>query len=151
MHASSKALTLSWKFLLYRNQSTNFSTNQQTGFCIIETSVMKDSKLSSSTYTESLFLHLAKHNLLFFFYLAFLSQIFMIHQTAGEGRCHLLIFFLPLPPASQTLAELLLQRARLCAQLAARIQHGTFGTCSLEFALSKLTLALVLGEYLKLG
>ena len=43
------------------------SANQWTGFCIIETSVMKDSKRSSSTYIESLFLHVEKHNLRFSF------------------------------------------------------------------------------------
>ena len=43
------------------------SANQWTGFCIIGTSVMKDSRRSSSTYTESLFLHVVKHNLLFLF------------------------------------------------------------------------------------
>ena len=44
------------------------SANQWTGFCIIGTSVMKDSRRSSSTYTESLFLHVVKHNLLFLFF-----------------------------------------------------------------------------------
>ena len=97
------------------------SANQWTGFCIIGTSVMKDSRRSSSTYTESLFLHVVKHNLLFlflFFYLAFLSRIFTIHRTAGEGGGYLLIFFLPLPPASQTMRHhlmLLLHKAHLCA------------------------------------
>ena len=47
------------------------SGNQWTGFCIIETSVMKDSRHSSSTYTESLFLHVLKHNLLGYFYIWF--------------------------------------------------------------------------------
>ena len=87
IHASSKALTLSWwRFLLYRNQSIYFSSNQWTGFRIIGTSVMKDSRRYSPTYTKSLFLHVAKHNLLllFFFYLAFLSRMFTIHRTAGE-------------------------------------------------------------------
>ena len=80
------------------------SANQWTGFCIIGTSVMKDSRRSSSTYTESLFLHVVKHDLFFFlFSLAFLSQIFTIHRTAGEGGGYLLIFFQPLPSASQTL------------------------------------------------
>ena len=83
------------------------SANHFTGFCIIRTSIMKDLRSSSSTYLESLFLHVAKHNLLlfvcFFFYLAFLSQIFIIHRTAGEGRGYFLISFLPLPPAPQTL------------------------------------------------
>ena len=68
---------------------------------------MKDSRHSSSTYTESLFLHVVKHNLLFcfssFFYLAFFSWIFRIHRTAGEGGDCLLISFLLLPRASQTL------------------------------------------------
>ena len=41
------------------------SVNQWTGFCIIGTSVMKDSRSSSSTYTESLFLHVVNHKLLF--------------------------------------------------------------------------------------
>ena len=42
------------------------SGNQYTGFCIIGTSVMKDWRRSSSTYTESLFLHAVKHNLFVF-------------------------------------------------------------------------------------
>ena len=61
---------------------------------------MKDSRRSSSTYTESLFLHIVKHNLLFlflFFYLAILSPKFTIHRTPGEGGG-----FLPLLPALQT-------------------------------------------------
>ena len=83
------------------------SANQWTVFCIIGTSIMKDSRRSSSTYTESLFLYVVKHNLVFlfqFFFLSgFFSQIFSIHRTAGEGGDYLLIFFLPLPLASQTL------------------------------------------------
>ena len=83
------------------------SANQWTGFCIIGTSVIKDSRRSSSTYTESLFLHVVRHNLIFvlffcFFYLAFLSRIFTIHRTAGEGGGCLPISFLPLPHTSQT-------------------------------------------------
>ena len=66
------------------------SANQWTGFCIIGISAMKDSRYSSSTYTKSLFLHV-KHNLLFlvllfFFYLAFLSRIFMIHSQQVKGE-----------------------------------------------------------------
>ena len=99
---------------------------------------MKDARYSSPTYTESLFLHVFKHNLLFFFYLAFLSRIFTIHRTPGEGGGYLFISFLPIPPASQTLVELLLQRAHLCVQLAAGVEHGTFGTRALEFTLSLL-------------
>ena len=83
-----------------------FSANRRTGFCIIATSVMKDLRLSSSTYTESPFLHVAKHNLLvlFFFYLAFLSQILTIHRTAVEGGVISLYPFYHLP-ASQTLGH----------------------------------------------
>ena len=66
------------------------SANQWTGFCIIGISAMKDSRYSSSTYTKSQFLHV-KHNLLFlvllfFFYLAFLSRIFMIHSQQVKGE-----------------------------------------------------------------
>ena len=38
----------------------------------------------------------------FFFYLGFLSRIFTIHRTAGEGGGYLFNSSLPLPPASQT-------------------------------------------------
>ena len=44
------------------------SVNLWTGFYIIRTSVMRDCRRSSPTYTESLFLHVVKHNLLFFFF-----------------------------------------------------------------------------------
>ena len=132
------------------------SANHFTGFCIIRTSIMKDLRSSSSTYLESLFLHVAKHNLLlfvcFFFYLAFLSQIFIIHRTAGEGRGYFLISFLPLPPAPQTLRYQLgyCCRELTSAQLAAAIEHGSFGTCSLEFTLSTLALvAIVVRRLLK--
>ena len=49
------------------------SANQRTGFCIIGTSVMKDSRHSSSKYTESLFLNFAKHNLFFISGFSFMS------------------------------------------------------------------------------
>ena len=59
-----------------------------------------------------LFLDVVKQNLLLllllfllFFYLAFLSQIFTIHRTAGEGGGCFLISFLPLPPTLQTLSH----------------------------------------------
>ena len=45
------------------------SAKQWTGFCIIGTSVMKDSRRSSSLYTESLFLLVLKHNSLFYIWL----------------------------------------------------------------------------------
>ena len=81
------------------------SANQWSGFCLIGTSVMKDSRRSSSIYTESLFLHVVKHNLLFLFYFlsGFFSRIFTIHRIVGERGDYLLISFLPLPTASQTL------------------------------------------------
>ena len=79
----------------------------KTGFCIIEFSIVKDSRRSSSTYNESLFSHVVSHNLLFFFsfffYLAFFSRILSIHRTVGEGGDYLLVSFLPLPPPSQVL------------------------------------------------
>ena len=82
------------------------STNLWIFLCIKGTSVMKDSRRSSSRYTESLLLHTVKHNFLFsflfFFYLAFLSRLFTINRTAGEGGGYLLVSFLPLPTASQT-------------------------------------------------
>ena len=85
------------------------SANQGTGFCMAGTSVMKYSRRSSSTYKESLFLHVVKHDLLFlflfFFYLGLLSRMFTIHRTAGEGGCYLPISFLLHPPASQTLGH----------------------------------------------
>ena len=58
-----------------------FSANQLTGFCIIGTSIMKDSRRSSSTYTESLFLHVVSHNLVF----SLLFFFFIWHRTASEG------------------------------------------------------------------
>ena len=78
-----------------------YYANQWTGFCLIGISIMKDSRRSSSTYTESLFLHVVKHNLLFllfFFYLAFLSRIFTIHRTAGEGEAISLYTFYHFSP-----------------------------------------------------
>ena len=85
------------------------SVNQWTGFCMIGTSIMKYSRRTSSTYNESLFLHVVKHDLLFlflfFFYLGLLWQMFTIHRTAGEGECYLPISFLLHPPASQTLGH----------------------------------------------
>ena len=65
------------------------STNQWAGFCIIGTSVMKDSRRFLSPYIEILLVHVVKHNLLFLFfflYLPFVSRIFTIHRAAGEGR-----------------------------------------------------------------
>ena len=41
---------------------------------------------------------------------------------------------------TQTIAGLLLQRAHLCTQVVAEIEHGTLDTHSLEFTLSALAL-----------
>ena len=69
------------------------SANQWTGFCIIRTSVMKDSRLSSCTQTKSLFLH-AKDIIFFFcfvlfcfFYLLFFHVYsrFTGQQVKGEA------------------------------------------------------------------
>ena len=52
----------------------------------------------------------------------------------------------------QTLARLLLERVHLCTQLAAGIEHGTFGTRSLEFTLSTFALvAAVVRRMVKVG
>ena len=68
--------------------------NQWTGFCLIGISIMKDSRRSSSTYTESLFLHVVKHNLLLFF-----SIWHFFHEyTRFTGGGYLFIPFLSLPP-----------------------------------------------------
>ena len=50
------------------------------GFCIMGTSVMKDSRRSSSTYTDSLFLHAEKLNLIFLFQFFFSTRIFGLHS-----------------------------------------------------------------------
>ena len=90
----------------------------------------------------------------FFFYLAFLSLIFTIHRTAGEGGGCLPKSFLPLPPASQTVRNQLSYCCRqltYCrAQLAARIKHATFVSRSLEFTFSSFALlAAVVSRMLK--
>ena len=52
------------------------SENQWTGFCIIGTSFMKDSRRASSTYTKSLFLHVVKN--IFCFCFCFFSSIWLV-------------------------------------------------------------------------
>ena len=113
---------------------------------------MKDSRHSSSTYMESLFLHAVKHNLLFFvlvffFYLFFLFFFHEYSRFTGQQVKGKTLYHYILSTTSdnfadaQTLARLLLQRAHLCAQLVVGIEQGIFGTRSLETTLS--TLALV--------
>ena len=50
---------------------------------------------------------LESHKRVFFIYLGFLSRTFTNHRTAGEGEGHFFNFSLPLPPASQTLRQLM--------------------------------------------
>ena len=85
------------------------SAKQWTGLCIIGTSVMKDSRRSLSTHTESLFLRVVKHSLLFclFFYLGFASRISRFTGRQVKGEAISLYPFLSLPPASQTLRHYL--------------------------------------------
>ena len=93
--------------LLYRNQSIDLFYKSMDWFLY-----NKDIRCCSSTYTESLLLHVLKHNMDFFCFsffslYAFFSQIFTNHRAAGERRDYLLISVLPLPPASQTLRHYL--------------------------------------------
>ena len=79
------------------------SVNQWTGFFMIGTSVTKELRRSSPIILQKSVLTRCKAEFAFFFYLGFLSRIFTIHRTAGEGRGYLFIVFLPLPLPSQTL------------------------------------------------
>ena len=108
---------------------------------------MKDSKRSSSTYTESLFLHVVKHNFFFLFQFFFLSVFFNEYsrftrqQLKGQTlSAYILSATSTCFTGTYTLAGLLLQKTDLCAQLAAGIKHEIFGTSSLEFTLSTLVL-----------
>ena len=49
--------------------------------------------------------HVRKRKIVFFFYLRFVSSSFTNHRTAGEGGDHFINSSLPLPSASQTLAD----------------------------------------------
>ena len=119
-----------------------------TGFCIIGTSVMKVQDTSSSTYTESLFLNVVKHNFLFLFFFFFFLPGFTftnIHDSQdNRWRKSLFPYILSTTSTHFTityiLAGLLLERGQFCAQLAVGIEHGTFGTRSLGFTYSTLTL-----------
>ena len=71
------------------------SANRWTGFCIIGSSAMKDSRCSLSTY-ESLFLHVVKHNLLFlsFFLSGFsFTNIHDSQDSRWKGRLLLSPFY----------------------------------------------------------
>ena len=103
---------------------------------------MKDSRRSSPIIHRKSVLICSKAEFVFFFYLDFLSRIFMIHRTAGEKEGYLQISFLPHPPTSQTLRH---QSDYCCRELtsAHRWQpdpNRDSCTSSLEFDLSKLAL-----------
>ena len=87
IHASSKALTLSWRrFLSYRNQSIDLFCKSMNWFLYNMASIIKDSRRSSSTYTESLFLHVVKHNLLFLFLFFFSIWLFFYEYSRFTGQ-----------------------------------------------------------------
>ena len=84
-YASDKFMQVAKHYLFHDGGSCRIETNplvcsanQWNGFCIIGTSIMKDSGHSSSTYTESLLLHVVNYNLLFLF--IFFSIWFFFHK-----------------------------------------------------------------------
>ena len=110
-----------------------------TGFRIIGTSVKKDSRRSSTTYTKSL-LHVVKYN---FFSVQFFFQEysrFTGQHMKGRPSPYIISTTSTRIKVTQTVAGLLLQRNHLCAQLAPGIKHRIFSTCSLESTLSILAL-----------
>ena len=95
-------------------------------------------------YTESLFLHVVKHNLLFllwffFFPSGFFSRISTIHRTVDEGGDYLLISFLPLPPASLHISCVIAAESSPLHIAGSRNRTWNW-KLSLEFTLSALTL-----------
>ena len=60
-----------------------YSANQWTGFCIIGTFSMEDSTRSSTTCTESLFLHVVKHICFLFF---FSIWLFFLEYSRFTGQ-----------------------------------------------------------------
>ena len=63
----------------------------------------------------------------FFFYLGFLSRIFTIHGTAGEGGGYVFNSSLPLPPASQRLRH---QPDEICFGVVIRNITFTKASCT---------------------
>ena len=59
----------------------------------------------------------------FIFYLSFLSQVFAIHRTVGEGGDYLFNSSLPLPPASQILRQ---YPADYCRELTSAHSHQPY-------------------------
>ena len=71
------------------------SANEWTGFCIIGTFFMKDSRCCSSTYTKSLFLHVVKDVLLFllFFFVSGFSFTSIHYSQNSRLRGGLFPFY----------------------------------------------------------
>ena len=70
--------------------------NLWTSFCIIRTSVMKDLRHSSFTSTESQFLHVAKHNFLFFVFFSIWLFCHECSRFTGQQMKREAIFLYPL-------------------------------------------------------
>ena len=62
------------------------SANQWTGFCIIGTFVMKNSRCYLSSYTQSLFLHVVKRILLLVVFLSFSIWLFFPEYSRFTGQ-----------------------------------------------------------------
>ena len=81
------------------------SVNQWPGFYRIETSFMKELRLSSPIILRKSFLACCKAEFVFFFvfffYLLFFSRIFTIQKIAGRREDYHFMSFLPLPLVSQ--------------------------------------------------
>ena len=107
---SINSFTLSWqRSSSYRNQSIDL-------FCRSMDCLLYNRDLRHERF-KTLFIHIHRRSVLtcckaefvffffFVFYLAFLSRIFTIHRTAGEGEGYFPILFLTLPPALQTIRQ----------------------------------------------
>ena len=89
------------------------SANQWTGFCIIGTSVMEDSRCSSHSHTPRVCSYVLQSIICFFCFSFFFLSGFSLTNILFISfislyplyPSHLFISFLPLPPASQTLGH----------------------------------------------
>ena len=116
------------------------SASPCTNFCIIGTSVMNDSRRSSSTYTESgMLLHVVKHlPFLFFFSICFLFHKysrFTGQQLKGEA-IPLYPFYHLHPLHRHLYISWIIAAESSPLHIAGRIEHGTYVTRSLEFTFS---------------
>ena len=92
--------------LSYRNQSTDLFCKSIDWFLYNRDLCHERFKTLFTTYAESLFLHVVKHNFFFLFQFFFLSVFFneysrFTRQQLKGQTLSLLISFQPLPPASQ--------------------------------------------------